>query len=111
MPSCVPFDRSQKRTTTERGYGWRHQQMRQTVLLEEALCRACLAKDPPLYTPSTIADHIKPLAEGGTGDRDNYQGLCADCSDEKTQAEAARARGARAPKRTAPIGDDGWPMQ
>jgi len=29
---------------------------------------------------STIADHIRPKAEGGTDERDNYQGLCSACS-------------------------------
>ncbi len=88
-----------KQTTTERGYGWRHQQMRKRVLAEEPLCRACLAMEPKRYTPATIADHIKPLAEGGTDDRGNYQGLCGPCHDEKTQREAARARGAKRPRR------------
>ena len=82
-----------KQTTTERGYGWRHQQMRKRVLAEEPLCRACLAMAPKRYTPATIADHVKPLAEGGTGDRENYQALCRDCSDAKTSREAVRARG------------------
>lgn len=105
------FDRNSNRTTTERGYGWRHQQMRKTVLMEEPLCRSCLKRSPPLYTPSVIADHIEPKAEGGTDDRDNYQGLCQPCSDAKTAEEAARARGAKAPRRRVPIGADGWPTQ
>lgn len=103
------FDRNSNRTTTERGYGWRHQQMRAIVLREEPLCRACLKRSPPLYTPSVIADHIEPKAEGGTDDRENYQGLCEPCSDAKTAEEAARARGAKAPRRRVTIGDDGWP--
>ena len=32
-------------------------------------------------------DHIKPLAEGGTNDRSNLQGLCGRHHDEKTRAE------------------------
>lgn len=83
---------NRKQTTTERGYGWRHQQMRAVVLREEPLCRLCLAADPKRYTPSCVADHITPQTEGGTGDRDNYQALCKPCSDAKTAAEAARAR-------------------
>jgi len=89
-----------KQTTTERGYGWRHQQMREVVLREEPLCQACLAAEPKRYTQSAIADHITPLAEGGTSDRGNYQGLCQPCSDAKTAAEARRAhrRSPRGPR-------------
>lgn len=105
------FRRDTNLSTTERGYGWRHQKMRALVLREEPLCRSCLKRVPSIYTPSVIADHIKPKAEGGTDDRDNYQGLCQPCSDAKTADEAARARGAKAPRRRVTIGDDGWPKQ
>ena len=64
--------------------------MRERVLDEEPLCRMCLAKDPPEYTPSHIADHIKPKAEGGGDERENYQGLCDECSRVKTAREAAK---------------------
>lgn len=82
-----------KQTTTARGYGWAHQQMRERVLREEPLCYLCRAMQPPRYTPATIADHKTPKAEGGTDDRDNYGGACAPCHAAKTAAEAAKARG------------------
>jgi 5-methylcytosine-specific restriction protein A len=66
--------------------------MRVQVLREEPLCVICLAKNPPEITPSCIADHKVPKAEGGTDDRDNYQGICRPCDIIKTAAEAARAR-------------------
>ncbi|WP_156002640.1 HNH endonuclease [Sphingomonas melonis] len=66
--------------------------MRAQVLREEPLCRICLAMDPPRFTPTAIADHIVPKAEGGTDDRDNYQGACVPCHKAKTAEEAARAR-------------------
>jgi 5-methylcytosine-specific restriction enzyme A len=47
---------------------------------------------PARYVPTAIADHIKPKAEGGTDDRENYQGLCKPCHDVKSAAEGARAR-------------------
>lgn len=87
------FNRPRKQTTTERGYGWAHQQMRERVLAEEPACRACWNMMPRRYTASAIADHITPLAEGGTGDRENYQGLCIPCHDSKSLAEAARGQG------------------
>lgn len=40
-----------------------------------------------------VRDHIKPLHEGGTEALDNVQGLCHECHDIKSQAEAARGRG------------------
>ncbi|WP_404713181.1 HNH endonuclease [Sphingomonas sp. MMS24-J13] len=64
--------------------------MRAQVLSEEPLCRVCLAAGR--VTPSTIADHIKAKAEGGTDDRENYQGICHPCHVVKTAREAARAR-------------------
>lgn len=84
------WDRRKSRQS--RGYGRDHERMRSVVLAEEPLCRVCLALDPPRYTPSTVADHRKPKAEGGTDDRENYQGLCAPCSKAKTAKESARAR-------------------
>jgi 5-methylcytosine-specific restriction protein A len=66
--------------------------MRRRVLREEPLCRACLAMDPPRYSPSEIADHIIPKAEGGTDDRENYQGLCKPCNVIKTARESQRGR-------------------
>lgn len=64
--------------------------MRTRVLAEEPLCRMCVAKG--LAVPSTDADHIVPLAEGGSAERSNYQGLCRKCHIGKTAREAARAR-------------------
>lgn len=67
--------------------------MREQVLHEEPLCRPC--HEAGRVSASVIADHITPLAEGGTGDRSNYQGICKPCHDAKTAAEARRARARR----------------
>lgn len=64
--------------------------MRAIVLREEPVCRSCVAAGR--VTVSTIADHIVPKAEGGTDDRDNYQGVCEPCHVMKTAAESARGR-------------------
>lgn len=96
-----------RKSRHERGYGREHQRMRAVVLAEEPLCRPCRAAGR--VTAATIADHIKPLSEGGNGERENYQGICRPCHDAKTAEEAARARGARAPRRRVEIGADGWP--
>jgi len=81
---------SRRASRQERGYGRAHDLMRDQVLREEPLCRICLAADR--VTPSTIADHRTPKAEGGTDDRENYQGLCQPCHVAKTAREAARGR-------------------
>ena len=85
-----PVHNWSRKSRQGRGYGRAHELMRERVLEEEPLCRACLTKDPPEYTPSCIADHIKPKAEGGGDERENYQGLCEPCSRAKTAREAAR---------------------
>lgn len=83
---------SRRGSRQERGYGRAHDLMREQVLREEPLCRACLAKDPPEIARTEIADHIIPKAEAGSDDRDNYQGLCRPCDVVKTARESARAR-------------------
>lgn len=81
-----------RKSRQERGYGRAHDLMRRQVLREEPLCRICLAMDPPRITPTAIADHIVPKAEGGGDERENYQGACVPCHKVKTAAEASRAR-------------------
>jgi len=96
-----------KRSRHERGYGCEHEAMRKRVLAEEPLCRICLAAGR--VTASTIADHIVNKAEGGSDERENYQGACKPCHDVKTTEEAARAQGHAAPKHKVRVGLDGWP--
>jgi len=81
---------TKRKSRQERGYGREHDAMRRQVLAEEPLCRLCL--EAGRVTPTTIADHIVPLADGGASDRYNYQGLCRPCHDLKTARESARAR-------------------
>lgn len=58
---------------------------RARILRRHPTCRHCGA-------PSTEADHIVPVAQGGTNDDTNGQGLCHPCHTAKTQAEAHAAR-------------------
>lgn len=67
--------------------------MREIVLREQPLCRLC--QDEGRVSAATIADHIKPLAESGTGDRSNYQSICQPCHRIKTATEAKRAKARR----------------
>ena len=93
------------KSTTERGYGAEHQRMREHLKATVILCEACRAATPPRVRIGEIADHILPLAKGGTGDRLNYQWLCRPCA----AAKDAKDRGATLKtKRT--TGHDGWPV-
>lgn len=88
---------SKGKSRQARGYGAAHDAVRKQVLIEEPWCRRCIeeGRSPPRRT--AVADHIMPLAEGGGGGRDNYQGLCWPCSKAKTAREAARSRQRNAP--------------
>jgi 5-methylcytosine-specific restriction protein A len=55
----------------------------------------------------THADHIVPLAIGGTGDRSNYQLLCASCHAAKSIHD--QDKNPRLKKRR--IGLSGWPEE
>lgn len=61
--------------------------IRKLVLLEEPLCRQCLAEGRT--TQAREVDHIIPLEAGGTDDRANLQALCRQCHKQKTAFDAA----------------------
>lgn len=91
-PKTKPSNWARRESRQSRGYGRAHDLMRERVLREEPLCRLCINQVPPRYRPTKVADHIVPKAEGGSDDRENYQGLCIDCDRVKTTAESTRAR-------------------
>lgn len=66
------------------------QKLRRLILSEEPLCRIC--KTEGRISATEIADHIIPLAQGGSNDRSNFQGLCGECHDAKSTREAAEGR-------------------
>ena len=59
---------------------------RQIILARDSMCRRCG------QAPSTIADHIIPVAEGGTHSIDNGQGLCGRCDRVKTAEDSERGQ-------------------
>lgn len=103
----APWESTRGQSRQARGYGRAHEKMRAVVLDEEPLCRPCLSAG--LSTPAVIADHIIPKAEGGDDARTNYQGICKDCHDLKTEAERLRACGSARVRRA--VGIDGWPEE
>lgn len=66
------------------GVAWRKQRL--ALLKSEPLCRLCLATGRTVA--ATVADHILPLADGGTNETANLQPLCKRCHDAiKTPAD------------------------
>jgi 5-methylcytosine-specific restriction protein A len=72
-------------------------ELRHVVLVEEPLCMICQR------APAIEVDHIIPISKGGTDHRDNLQGACKACHEEKTFKDL----GLRKPQ---PIGLDGYPI-
>lgn len=63
------------------------EQFRRAVLRRDRTCKACHSR------PATEADHIVPIAAGGTNDpTTNGQGLCSPCHAAKTRAERGHAK-------------------
>lgn len=82
-----------KGNTTERGYGWRWQQLRKRVLARDGYlcqCEDCQKRPMPLVAHEV--DHIIPKAEGGTDAPDNLRAINKDCHRRKTLMEAERGR-------------------
>ena len=102
MARRKPWDHG-GRSADRRGYGRQHRQLREQLLREEPLCRICVAKGR--VTPATIADHVKPISQGGAiHDINNLQPVCFDCHNDKTlrdQGKRVRAR----------ISPSGWPEE
>jgi 5-methylcytosine-specific restriction protein A len=64
--------------------------MRAELFSANPLCVECQRQGR--VTQATQRDHIVPLAEGGADDDTNVQGLCHECHEAKSGAEAARGR-------------------
>lgn len=88
----------------QRGYDRRHELIRAELQRSVILCEECSRNGR--VAVGQIADHIIPLAKGGSGDRSNYQWLCRECAVKKD----ARDRGVRR-RRRPNITNDGWPTE
>ena len=104
MSNRKAWRQSSQESRQKRGYGREHERIRAELIRTVILCEHCTAKGK--VAQGCIADHIIPLAKGGTGDRSNYQWLCQECADVKDAAD----RGViYRPKRQ--IAPDGWPVE
>ena len=79
-----------KPVATKRITGRKLQAMRAALFAANPLCVECAQLGR--VTLATQRDHIVPLGEGGADDADNVQGLCNECHEGKSLAEALRAR-------------------
>ena len=94
-----PSWRTDKRTSSERGYGWRWQKARKAYLALHPLCVMCLALEPERITAANVVDHIIPH-EGNKvlfwDSENNWQPLCKPHHDvEKAEAEGRHTVGAK----------------
>lgn len=89
-PRIDPRVEQDRGTTHERGYGRHWQLLRLVVLNEEPTCRRCAGRGR--VTAATLVDHILPLRDGGTNDRDNLQPLCVDCHAVKTHGDVGKRK-------------------
>jgi 5-methylcytosine-specific restriction protein A len=80
-----------QQSTTERGYGWRWQNLRKHVMRRDMyLCQPCQRKGRP--TPATEVDHITPKSQDGTDDMENLEAVCTSCHQAKTAREATGSK-------------------
>ena len=84
-----PWATSDRRTTTQRGYGASWQKLRLVVLTrDQHLCQTCLRGG--IVHEAREVDHIKPKSEGGTDDLGNLESICTPCHKAKTAREGAK---------------------
>lgn len=69
------YDRDQ--AVHRRRYGRVWKRIRDSYVRQHPMCELCLKEGR--YVPTEEVHHIKPLAEGGTHDRDNLIALCKSC--------------------------------
>jgi 5-methylcytosine-specific restriction protein A len=80
------------KSTTERGYGWAWQRLRERILERDCgLCQPCKAHGR--LTVAHAVDHIVSKANGGTDAERNLQAICETCHKAKTAAERAGGGG------------------
>jgi 5-methylcytosine-specific restriction protein A len=78
---------AERPSAAARGYDERHREWRAKILKRDPVCVKCKA------VPSKVADHIKPIREGGKRfQMSNGQGMCERCHNQKRQEESMRAR-------------------
>ena len=94
--SKQPSWRTDRRSSSERGYSGAWRKVRNAYLYEHPLCVMCLAMTPSRVTTANVVDHI--VANRGDPvlmwDTENLQSLCAPHhnSDKQMQERSGRTR-------------------
>jgi 5-methylcytosine-specific restriction enzyme A len=83
--SSGQYTRPDRGTTTEQGYGWEWQKLREAYLRDNPYCVQCMSDG--VITAARVVDHIVPLRQGGSSDAGNLQALCDRCHNRKRQRE------------------------
>lgn len=91
-PRTTPriFHGDDRGSAHSRGYGVAWRKVREVVLQHEPLCRHCMQQGQ--VTAAQEVDHVVPLSEGGTNDRENLQPLCVGCHHAKTFRDMERRK-------------------
>ena len=96
MPNRPPSKASKRKPwtrkggkTSDRGYGWDWQKVRDAFIRANPVCVDPFAFHPNVVTPAEHVDHIIPFSRGGERlDASNLQSLCAPCHRHKTAIES-----------------------
>lgn len=83
----APFEGARDRWNSSRPPGWGATRLK-VIKAAKGLCATCGAK-------GSQVDHIVPVAEHGTWDRDNLQFLCKPCHLIKSKEDARRGKARR----------------
>lgn len=103
MPRVWVETRDERGSAHARGYGVSWRRLREVVLQAEPLCRHCMQRGRVIA--AVEVDHITPLRDGGTNDKDNLQALCRQHHMEKTIRDT-KARKHGGPRKTTQKGRD-----
>jgi 5-methylcytosine-specific restriction protein A len=88
---CPDHAREYERARPSRLRGRRLQELRRRVFAEQPVCAICAATRPwHLQGMSVELDHIVPVSQGGTDERSNVRGICAEHHREKSASERWR---------------------
>lgn len=68
-------------TAAARGYDARHRRWRTVIIARDPYCKIGIKCQGE--APSTVADHVLPLNQGGDFSLENGQGCCSPCHDWK----------------------------
>ena len=71
-------------SAASRGYGALHRRWRAAILARDVICQDPHKRHVGHIEPATVADHVVPLARGGSWDLSNGMGMCGPCHNFKT---------------------------